>query len=618
LSALSESKSYQYVELKGWNYRATEDHLILESCPICERDGWKFYMRFSPAEKDGVWDCKVCGESGNMYQLREFLGDRLSNVTSMSDVAASGRQASPLPDAEAAHRRLMKEAEEAESDVTLDYLVSERGYSMAVIEKYKLGIVQDFGKKWLVIPYFHKNNLVYAKFRTLPPEKKEFRGVSGREAPLFNEDALAEGVEELMFVEGEGDCLSCLSNGIENVVGIPGANMKKLAWMKKLDDVDPKKIYLLYDNDKVGQDAAKEMAKRIGVQKCYNIVLPKAVGATEIKDINEFFVAGGTLADFETLKAQAKPFSIEGVQGLSEIVTELKEDLLGGGSLEPTWATQYPSVNAHIGGFEEGDLVGIMGEAKCGKTSWALNILDSLVERYKLPAMFYCQEMNPKRVIRKWIAYVTDTNDENIVVDTVDTALNIACEREADYLFAYTPRAKAADVFETIRQTVRRYGVKFVCFDNLQVLCRAIQNNSQETAAVCQGFKDLAMELGIVIFLIIQPNRVGEGEVISSRNAMGSSAIEKIVDTMLCTHRNREGKVKQEDLEALGFIEVNENFTPPFYVRADLTRYASGGTTTLWLDGAKSKVTEFSEANKQRAAALIPLNDVVNGMREAA
>jgi hypothetical protein len=106
-----------------------------------------------------------------------------------------------------------------------------------------------------------------------------------------------------------------------------------------------------------------------------------------------------------------------------------------------------------------------------------------------------------------------------------------------------------------------------------------------------KDFKAMAMELKILVYLIIQPHRVGEGQIISSRNAMGSSAIEKDVDCMICLHRNRIGQIKEQDFK--GYLDIEENFEPQMLVRADLTRYAPGGVCTLFMDGARSTVREF-------------------------
>src|ERR1019366_4033940 len=90
-------------------------------------------------------------------------------------------------------------------------------------------------KGWLVFPYVNGGKYTYAKARTLPPAKKEFLGAGGRENPLFNADVIHPDTEYIILVEGEGDCMSVLSIGENNVIGVPGAGMKKAAWLDRLD-----------------------------------------------------------------------------------------------------------------------------------------------------------------------------------------------------------------------------------------------------------------------------------------------------------------------------------------------------------------------------------------------
>jgi replicative DNA helicase len=162
---------------------------------------------------------------------------------------------------------------------------------------------------------------------------------------------------------------------------------------------------------------------------------------------------------------------------------------------------------------------------------------------------------------------------------------------KADLLFGYSRSNKPDEVFSTIRQAVRRYGVKVVCYDNLQLMSRSLEHQTQEISRLTKEFKALALELNIFIILIIQPNRVAEGQIVAARNAMGSSAIEKDVDCMICLHRNRVGKISASDFT--GWMETEDNFEPHLLVRVDLSRYAPGGTCTLFFDGARSTVREF-------------------------
>src|SRR5207244_2303593 len=107
----------------------------------------------------------------------------------------------PLPDVSVAKHALQHNPNFTD---VLDYLVAERGFRMEVIENMGLGAEENYGKKWVVIPYFNKQgNLTYVKYRSVPPAKKEFRSSSCREVGLYNEAVIRDGMADILFVEGE-------------------------------------------------------------------------------------------------------------------------------------------------------------------------------------------------------------------------------------------------------------------------------------------------------------------------------------------------------------------------------------------------------------------------------
>jgi replicative DNA helicase/5S rRNA maturation endonuclease (ribonuclease M5) len=933
-----ETKTEALIKNQGWTSRpaGNGDNVAIQVCPFCNADGWKFFIAVG-GEKDSLYKCHRCGEEGNYHTLREKLGISSRNTVSLQDTVMARTPAEAMPNFEAMHRKLMTDDEYGP---VLDYLVSERKFNVETIEALKLGAAKLDGELAYVIPYFDAAGVgVFYKLRTVPPAKKRFKGASGRENPLYNEAVLKAGMDELVMVEGEADAIALISAGYKTVVGIPGAGQKKASWTDKLDRLAPKQIYLLYDSDKVGQDAAHEMAIRIGLEKCRNIVLPAFEKADSApgKDINEWLAVGHTLEELEQLKADSRPFDVQGVQSLADVLDDLKGELTEHGT-EPKYKTPWPSLNKRVGGFEDGDVCGLMAEGKVGKLQgysakiltpfgwtrmgalkpgdqlvsidgesstvtaivehgvkqlfkvtfsdgrstrcglehlwqvgcvdnfgrdgyrvvdtetlihllngkeewfvplfsgnisadiglpmnpwllgallgdgalsnncsfsktdplvleavnrcmrdygcelvkksgsecdysivginrgnnhirrllrrlglfgclstqkfipgrymdagreqrlellrglmdtdgsaegnygvpcfntsslrlasqvqelvWSLGGVASITERtptythndekktgntaYRVlvklndpvfrhshkaakeckrtrqfrlkivsivpdgkeearcikvshpsslyitddyivthnttmaldwvdwyaengtPSMLFCGEMKAVRLVRKWVSYklqIDDTpNRSEFKPEHVDQAIELVPNYKADLLFGYSRSNKPDEVFSTIRQAVRRYGVKVVCYDNLQLMSRSMEHQTQEISKLTKEFKSLAMELNIFIILIIQPNRVAEGQIVAARNAMGSSAIEKDVDCMICLHRKRIGKIS--DSEFNGYMDTEENFEPHLLVRVDLSRFSPGGMCTLWFDGARSTVREMVEAD---------------------
>lgn len=632
---LSASVGLMYVVSKGWNWRPSgDDQITVEVCPICKHAEHKFYMAVK-GNKDGVWMCHRCTATGNLRTLQEDMGDRIEGVQSRSEWAKGEKKVEALPDVEAAHLALLEDAE------ALDFLQNVRGFTDEVIRQQKLGIVPEKffreagAVKALVIPYLVNGNCVFAKYRTVPPAPKDFLAPTGWDAPLYNQEILKPGLHEVIFVEGEYDALAVMSQGIANVVGVPGANMKKAEWITVLDEVAPEKVYVLYDNDRVGQKGAQKLASRIGIERCLKIVLPdfevenpdgtKRKG----KDINDWFLAGGTLEQFEELKKNAKLFDVDGVTSSGDALDELEAYLDGKESLRPTYDTQWPSLNTKVG-FEDGDVIDIVAKEKIGKTTFGLNLIDYEVDRYEEPGIVICLEMTQARLARKWVAMVTRTDDspatdhEDAVRKlaamkaAVPLARKIAAGRKADLYFAYPAVKQPEDVYELIKQCVRRYGVRWVMFDNIQLLCdTTLKNPNNRTihlSQISKCFAKLAKDLQIKLIRIVQPKRVREGQITGSDDVDGSSQIAKDCDCMLLLHRSLKAGITQEAFDSAGYLETEAALEPKMLVNVGLSRYSGGGATTLNFDGNMSLVTEFDPTKKE---AMKPKADGNTVPREA-
>lgn len=572
-----------YLLSKGWALRESNTQYILD-CPLCGKDS-HFYIN----KDNGLWDCKVCGEAGNLYQLRHRLGDNQPiEIQSVKPPTPNS-----LPNITIAHNRLMHNEPAA-----LDYLVCDRKLAMSVIERFQLGVREQYFSnklekecKALVIPYFRSGKLVYAKYRSLPPEEKDFSNSGGSIDYLYNHDAIRNGMEELVICEAEIDALSLLSLGYESVVAIPGVGTQKTLWVKSIDVAAPKKIFICLDSDEAGQKAAKVLAEKIGIDKCYNIVLPH-------KDVNECLVNGLTLEQFNVLKANARKFDVAGVQSLVEALAELTEELNNPKVFKPPIISPWESLNRLIGGVRWGNSVGIIANAGCGKTTLVLNWFDFIVEHLNHSALLVCLEMKISELVRKWVAYKTQTADHpdpaltKLTPQHVYAAQGFASHYNSELLFGYTRFHKSDEIFELMYNAKRRYGCRVIALDNLQILVKSVTDYVQETNILSKQLKQMAMELDIAMFNIIQPTKLENGKIVSIYDSRGSAAIPQDLDTSLALHRAFKASISTKDFANTGYLSTEDTFTPEMMILAEKTRSAPGGTCTLTLHGAMSLITE--------------------------
>lgn len=625
----SGSLTLQFIQQQGWGWKPGNDsNIILEKCPYCSKDNHcyvEIHGSNDPKKnRDGLHLCQRCGKSGNLYALKQLLGLVSPEISSQKEWAAGSKKIDPLPDVEACHIALLGDED------ALEYLCLVRGFSLDIIKKQKLGLTSCYFKatgantRALVIPYLVNGNVVWAKYRTLPDPKnlskipKDFVTPTGWDAVLYNGEILKDGLKELVLVEGEADCIAALDKGIENICGVPGANIKKAEWIDTIDKIGVEKVYVAYDKDKVGQKAAQVLASRIGLERCFKITLPDFTVTTESgdvrsgKDLNEWFTSGGgTLEAFEKLKESATLFDVDGVSSTGNALGEFEDELDSKGAVQKY---NWPLLRNEFGPivqFDEGDCIHILAEEKVGKSKFAMNMLEYMVDTYKEDGIFICLEMTRAKQARMWVSHKAGIPDNlpnnaeeaKALTESFKSALpglkEFVSAREGDLYFCYPKYQTVDDVIKVILDSIKRYGVKWIVLDNLQLLCDTTnkndKNRTQYLSELSKRLAQICKEYNVQIIVVLQPNRVGEGKLTSVRNVDGASHVAKDCDAMLILNRHRVGEIDKSTFDTGAFIQTNATFGPEMLVTAGLSRYSAGGATTVYFDGATSTVYPLTE-----------------------
>ena len=481
----------------------------------------------------------------------------------------------PQDKAETYHQALLK------NSIAMEYVLG-RGIKRESIDKFKLGLCQNKGTQWLTIPHYQGKNLVNIKFRSLPPAEKTFKRIPGCKSTLFNFDSL-NGQQEAYVCEGELDAINLIQEGIENAVGTTtGAGSFDPEWIDQLKDFE--KIYIVYDSDEAGQKGARSLAKRLGYNRCFNVELPAG------QDVNDFFNDDNDIFDFQKLIQEAYKFDLPGVISTDTAIALLQregdqgKELLG---LQTPWE----NVNRMTKGFHPGDFIILSAPPKTGKTTWALNTSQARAFGGD-PVLFYCLEMRPERLIRKVL-------QAHYKSEYLSSEQIWAAKKEFAGLplyFAYSfKKLKLEDVLNLIRESIKRYDLKFVVFDNIHFLVRSISNVNEELGQAVQGFKLLAEELEIPIMAIAQPRKrdvSSREEIMRAEDIKYSNAIHADCDQMIILYRKRIAS-KAKEIEGPVFTVKNEALDPVTLVRIEAHRYGAGGETLLYFHGEYSRFDQL-------------------------
>ena len=392
----------------------------------------------------------------------------------------------------------------------MDYLRITRGLNNETIEHFNLGFDKD--KNAISIPIYKRGELVNIRYRFIFDEidialkhkgikPNKYTQEKGCEVWLYNEDGIDKGMAKggVLVVEGEIDCMSAWQAGFKNVISpASGANSYGV-WIDLLTSIP--KVFIAYDNDNTGKQVARDLADRIGTDKCFEVLYPEG-----IKDANEFFQK----FDAETYKnliREAKPFYRYKYQGVRDVIDSLREKVDNVLRLDC-----IPYVE-----FEEDYIAVLSGDSNIGKTSVALNIANELANK-NIPVLVFPIERGVRDVVKRFlqVRYHKSKHevrqieekewDERIIPDVVNLPL-------------YFSMPSTEEMEETIAQAKKYFGIKMVIVDHLDLLVRNndSKNLNADTSRTVQIFKQLAQQFGIIFILVHHIKKPENGGSISRK-----------------------------------------------------------------------------------------------------
>jgi len=548
---------YDYINQKGWKFKTTPKgtEYTLKTCPLCGDTRFHFYINMT----DGRWHCKKCHEGGSLYGLKKHLGD-------IAPIQKFG--GSPLPTSK--FTKMAYDLHLSLSEATKKYLKEVRLLDDKTIDMFEFGTLKEKGKEWVSMPNFDlKGECRSVKYRILPPEKV-FRYETGSYKSLYGKYLVKDKKEVLIF---ESELDACLSNQLGfPAVALGGADLKE-------EDVDflksKKRVFLVLDSDIEGQRAAKKIAKRIGMSKCWNIILPekdlcdylRAVSPEEWRGRIEGFIKEATL------------FRIENIVSIYEATQELLNERFLDVSRSAIYLP-WKKLDFKTMPIEVGDLVLVSAFPGIGKTTFTLNIADYNAEN-EIPVFFYCLEMRTTRLVQKVM-------DRKFKAKAKINQMEELLPFLEDYPFYFGSNYRgltAHKVFDTMKECKDRYGVQLIVFDNFNFLIRKPDNYTSEMDVLSKEFKTMAEDLEVVMFLIAQPRKLSSpGSRMTMQDIRGSSVIPADADQIWLLHRDRI-----DDGDSGDAVYSNE-----MVVTIEKARYSGGGVVKFKFNGELSLFEEIS------------------------
>lgn len=257
----------EYLSQKGIAYRESGQELITK-CLFnnCDKDsvGIEAHLYFN--KDTSQYECKKCGEKGNLITLQKHFGDKTTPQRASSNK-------SPRFDETLVHK-----CHDNLPERIRKYL-NNRGVIDEIIDSFNLGYGTFYGKRYITIPIIGEDGYRFFKLRQDPEDGDgKITYPKGAEAQLFGLYAGSD--DSQILCEGELDALTLISQGCFALTSTHGAGTFKEEWIDE-DIKKAKNIYVCFDNDEAGKKGSLKVLKileNIGLRNVYQITLPEEVG----------------------------------------------------------------------------------------------------------------------------------------------------------------------------------------------------------------------------------------------------------------------------------------------------------------------------------------------------
>lgn len=467
-----------------------------------------------------------------------------------------------------------------------------RGIGNGVIKAYKIEQgTTTAGKPAMVFPFYRKNELLQIKTLGIerPNGKKVISVEADCEKSLFGWQALPDRkLPYIVICEGEIDCLTFAQYGIASLsVPFGGGDKGKQDWIENEYPflAQFEMIIIAMDEDESGRTAAKDIAERLGIDRCKVAKLP-------FNDCNECLARGVTKEQIRHCLATAKYLDREEIKSPIDIRDSIIERMTGTRERRG-FDTPWDKVNKDfILGFSELTILnGVNGHGK----SDVANQMALEVGFSGNPAMILSMELANdilgERLVRQ------STGSKNPPPEYIHEAISQMHEKIWLVETKATGKQKAQVILDLLEYAFRRYNIRLFVIDSL-MKCGIAEDDYNGQKDFVDKLCDFKTRTKTHVILVTH-SRKGESEEkpTGKMDVRGSSAIIDLADNIIIAWRNK--KWEELNKKVLANIELTpderEKHEKQSAVRLDLVKNRNGATEGKYgLFFANNQFLEYS------------------------
>ncbi len=226
--------------------------------------------------------------------------------------------------------------------------------------------------------------------------------------------------------------------------------------------------------------------------------------------------------------------------------------------------TGFEDFDAKTSGLQPSDLIIIAGRPSMGKTSFAMNIVESVAVKAKQAVAVFSMEMPGDQLVMRMLSSLGRIDSNKVRTGKLDdadwprltSAVNIL--NEAPIFIDDTPGMSPMEIRARARRIKKEHGLGLIVIDYLQLmqLSGSSENRATEISEISRSLKGLAKELGVPVIALSQLNRSLEQRP-NKRPVMSdlreSGAIEQDADLIVFIYRD---EVYNEESPDKGSAEI--------------------------------------------------------------
>ena len=414
-----------------------------------------------------------------------------------------------------------------------------RGLTIETCKKWQYQVGTHNGRPVQIANYYNGSATPIAKVRF---QNKDFLQLGKGKLPLYGQHMWGKSVGKMIVVtEGEIDAMSVsqLQEHKWPVVSIPnGAAGAVKSFKENLEFLERyETVVILFDNDKVGKEAAEKCSQLLSIGKARVATLP-------LKDANDMLVQKRGSELIQALW-NAKPWRPDGIvagEDLWDVIT--KEDSC------VAHMYPWPSLNAMTMGIREGEIVTMCAGSGIGKSSVCKEIAYHLLSSGVTTGYIALEESTKRTALgimglhlNKPIYLDPKETDEKELKAAFDATVGSG----KYYTYDHWGSLEEGNLLSKIRYLVTSVGCKIIFLDHLSIIVSGMEGGDERRMIdnVMTKLRSLVEELNFGLILVSHLKRPdGKGHEEGARTSLaqlrGSAGIAQLSDIVIGMERDQQ------------------------------------------------------------------------------